>query len=77
MPTQGTTTKDINQKCTDVAFHGEGTRPSWQTSLITGSTIMIGSILQHHHQWKHMQGKRQSKKAKDTRTQGCSGTVIG
>ena len=37
MPTQGTTTKDPNQRCTDVAFHSEGTRPSWQTSLLPGS----------------------------------------
>ena len=37
MPNQGTTTNIFNQRCTDVAFHSKGTRPSWQTLLLPAS----------------------------------------
>ena len=83
MPNQGTTTKSFNQRCTDVAFHSKGTRPSWQASVLPASWF----IQSPHLHWfyfetpppmeTHKKVKANRKKAKDTRTQGHSRTVIG
>ena len=73
---QGTTTEEkFIQRCTDVAFHGKGTRVSWQTLLLPASWFIKSPYLHCERLevdwvWKrsHDHGKKTCQKQYDTKS---------